>query len=533
MLDKKSDTKTSDKSVIVRGRAAPSPTGRVHIGNIRTFLFNHFFLKQQNGVNVLRVEDTDEKRKVEMGMEGIVEVLEEYGITFDEGPNTGGEFGPYVQTDRVEIYQKHAKELVEQDKAYYCFCSSERLTEVRETQTANGEKPGYDRHCRNLAKEDAQAKVDAGDDYVIRIKLPTEGYTVYKDTVFGKLSFKNDEYADGVILKTDGLPPYNFAVVVDDHLMGITHAFRAREYLSQLPINLFIYDALGWEPVNYVHVPEVMNTDGDGKLSKRKGALPAIAYLRKGYLREALVNYLALQGWSPKPEDAHEDEIYTEEEIIERFGVDRISRSPARYDEKKLHSMNGKHVRRLPAEEFAERVIAWAKDHVLKEFITDQFEEHPEWEVDLQASVKEALPKWEADMEYFVKCLGLIQERVGLLSEIPELLEFLFAENLSWSDEDWRLNEHDKEDVADALEESMKRLERVFVGKEHADHDEWEKIIRGYADELEWKHGTLFMALRSAITGSLQSPPILESIEVMGWDKAKGFVDDSVEWLRG
>jgi len=523
----------SDDKKIVRGRAAPSPTGRVHIGNIRTFLFNHFFIQSQNGINVLRVEDTDEKRKVEKGMEGITEVLAEYGITFAEGPHVGGDFGPYIQTERAEIYQKYAKQLVDEDKAYYCFCSADRLTKLREEQVASGQKPGYDRHCRNISKEDAQARVDAGEEHVIRIKLPTEGYTVYRDTVFGKLSFKNDEYVDGVILKSDGLPPYNFAVVIDDHLMGITHAFRAREYLSQLPINLFVYEAFGWEPVQYIHVPEVMNEDGEGKLSKRKGALPAIAYLRKGYLRESLINYLALLGWSPDPKEAHEDEIYTENEIIEKFSIDRIHRSPARYDEKKLHAINGKHIRRLSVDDFAGKVINWAKDHVLKEFITDQFEEHPDWEIELQKSVKEELPKWESDKDYFAKCLGLIQERVGLLSEIPDLLEFLFVDQLTWTDLDWRLNDYDKKDVANALEEITKRLEPVFAeNKDHADHDEWEKIIRGYADELEWKHGMLFMALRSAITGSLQSPPILESIDVMGWDKAKGFISGAIEWLR-
>jgi len=525
-----------NKVKVVRGRAAPSPTGRVHSGNIRTFLFNHFFIKNQNGVNILRVEDTDEKRKVEKGMEGIIEVLNEYGITFAEGPHIGGKFGPYIQTERAEIYQKYAKELVDKDKAYYCFCTPDRLAELRESQTANGEKPGYDRRCRGVSKEEAQSRVDAGEKHVIRIKLPTEGYTVYKDTVFGKLSFKNEDYSDGVILKSDGLPPYNFAVVIDDHLMEVTHAFRAREYLSQLPINLFIYEAFGWNPVNYIHVPEVMSSDGDGKLSKRKGAVPAIAYLRKGYLREAIVNYLALLGWSPKPEDAYADEIYTEEEIIEKFSLDRIHRSPARYDEKKLNAINGKHIRNLSTEDFADRILAWAKDHVLKEFITDQFEDHPKWEVELQARVKKELPEWESDKAYFVKSLKLIQERVGLLSEVPDLLSFLFRDKLNWSDDDWKLNSHDKSEVADALKEVMTRLKSAFENvndKEvHVDHDVWEKIIRGYADELGWKHGMVFMALRSAITGSLQSPPILESIEVMGWDKAEGFVDDAVNWLK-
>jgi glutamyl-tRNA synthetase len=514
-----------------RGRAAPSPTGRVHIGNLRTFLFNSLFLRKHGGTNILRVEDTDEKRKVEKGLEGILEVPDLYGIKFQEGPGIGGDYGPYIQTERRELYIQHAERLVEEDKAYYCFCSEERLSKLRERQKERKAKPGYDRKCRDLDPEEAQRRVDEGEECVIRLKFPLTGETNYHDAVFGDLKFDNKEMEDIVILKSDKLPTYNFAVVVDDHLMEVTHAMRAREYLSEIPKNVFIYESLGWEPVQYVHVPEVLNSDGRGKLGKRSGALPAVAYLRKGYLREAMINFLALLGWAPKPEDVNEDEIYTEEELVELFSIDRVHKSPARYDKKKLDYMNGKHIRRLSVEELANRVVDWAENLVLQEFITDRFEEHPKWEVELQSKVEEILPKWKADRERFVEALKLVHERVVYLGELPDLLYFLYTDELEWSKEDWRTKNHSLSEIADALDGVLPKLDEAFKNGVE-DHDLWEETVRDYADELDWKHGELFMAIRSATTGKLKSPPLFESFQVLGWNKASQFIEESIKWLK-
>lgn len=524
--------KTEADSTIVRGRAAPSPTGRVHIGNMRTFLFNSLFVRHNNGINVLRVEDTDQKRAVEKGLEGIVEVLEQYGITFQEGPHVGGEYGPYVQTERKASYREAAEQLVALDKAYYCFCTAERLTEVRERQAANKQKPGYDRNCRSIDLEEARKRVAAGEPHVIRLKYPMDGEFHYDDIVFGHLKFKNQDMEDIVILKTDGLPTYNFAVVVDDHAMAITHAMRAREYLSEIPKNIFIYESLGWTPAQYIHVPEVLNPDGRGKLSKRKGALPAIAYLRKGYLVEAMINFLALLGWSPSPDQAHEDEIYSVDELVEMFDPSRISRAPARFDQKKLDYMNGKHIRAMSIDQLAVRVIDWAENLVLKEFITDRFEEPLDWAEHLRANVARTLPAWRSDLAYFKKALELIHERLVYLSEIPDLLGFLYAEKLEWSDEDWNLKNHDRVETATALEGVLPKLDEAFANGVN-DHEAWESAVREYADQIGWKHGDLFMAIRSATTGSVKSPPLFESFQVMGWEKARGFMLAAVNWLRG
>lgn len=514
----------------VRGRAAPSPTGRVHIGNMRTFLFNSLFVRHYEGVNVLRVEDTDQKRSVEKGLEGILEVLEQYGITFQEGPHAGGKFAPYVQTERISTYAEHAEKLVEQGDAYYCFCSSERLAALREDQVANKQKPGYDRHCRNIDPAEAKARAEK-EPHVIRLKFPEDGEFIYEDIVFGELKFKNRDMEDIVILKSDRLPTYNFGVVVDDHLMEITHAVRAREYLSEIPKNVFLFKAFGWEPVQYIHVPEILNADGKGKLSKRKGALPAIAYLRKGYLVEAMLNFLALQGWSPLPEVAHEDEIYSEEELVKFFDGSRINRAPARYDQKKLDHINGKHIRNMSVEQLAERVIMWADELVLKEFITDQFEEKLDWEVKLKQDVAESLPKWKSDMEYFKKALNLVHERLIYLGEIPELISFMYSDKLQYTEEVWNFKNYDRAAVSSALEAVLPKLDEAFADGVN-DHESWEKAVREYADEIGWKHGDLFMAIRSATTGAVKSPPLFESFQVIGWEKARGFILDAVAWLN-
>lgn len=505
-----------------RVRAAPSPTGRVHTGNLRTFLNNFLFAKNTQGKYILRIEDTDQKRKVQGGIEAIIETLSLFGIEFDEDPIKGGSFGPYIQSERLEIYKKYAQQLVEKDCAYYCFCSQERL---------EGLEDGYDRYCRNLSKDEIEKKLKEKTSFVIRMKFPADGFTEFKDEIYGKIKVKNTQVDDQILLKTDGYPTYHFAVVIDDYLMKITHVFRGREYLSQTPKNVFLYNSLSWEQPKWIHTPHLLNPDGVGKLSKRKGAMSAISYLRKGYLPEAVLNYLALCGWAPKGELAKQDEIYSIKELTSLFSIDRMKKSNARYDERKLNHINSKHIRNLGIYKLTEYILHWANDLVLKNFIADEYDESEKWEVDLKEDIKKYLPLWEKDKEYFQKALSLEFERIEYLSKLPKSLNFFYDEKLSWTDEDWNTKNHEKKELADVLENILPKLEEIFK-KNNFEHEKWEKVVRGYADELGWKHGDLFLAIRSATTGRLQSPPLLESFEIMGWEKVKKFLLQAIDWLR-
>jgi len=510
-----------------RVRAAPSPTGRVHTGNLRTFLNNFLFAKSTNGKYILRIEDTDQKRKVQGGIEAIVETLGLYGIEFDESPLKGGDYEPYIQSERLELYKKYAQQLIEKDCAYYCFCTQERLQSLKEQD----ERSTYDRHCRNLNEEEVKNNLDEKKPYVVRMKFPLEGFTEFRDEIYGTIKVKNSEIDDQVLLKTDGYPTYHFAVVVDDHSMKITHVFRGREYLSQTPKNVFLYDALDWEQPKWVHTPHLLNPDGVGKLSKRKGAMSAISYLRKGYLPEAVLNYLALCGWAPKGSLAKQDEIYTVDELIELFSIDRMKKSNARYDESKLNYMNSKHIRNMGLDKLTDYVFHWAENLVLKDFIADEYDESEDWEKRLRESVKKYLPLWKENKEYFKKALSLEFERITYLGELPESLDFFYEEELTWNDEDWNTKNHTKKEIADALENILPKLENIFSNEDY-NHEKWERVVRGYADEINWKHGDLFLAIRSATTGRLKSPPLLESFEIMGWKKVETFLKQAIHWLR-
>ena len=521
-----------------RVRSAPSPTGKLQIGNLRTFAMTYFFAKSNNGDFVLRIEDTDQKRFVEGGTELIIETLALYGIIFDEGPTIAsmdskyhlrGDYGPYFQSQRKDIYQKYAQELVEKGKAYYCFCSEERLTQVREQQQQNKQKTGYDRLCRSLTLEEAKKRIENGEKPTIRMKFPTEGYTEFTDEVIGKIRANNKEFDDQIILKSDGLPTYHFGVVVDDHLMKITHVTRGREYLTQTPKNVFLYNAFGWELPKWIHTTLILNPDGKGKLSKRHGSKSAVYYLRMGYLSDAVLNYLMLSGWSPREKDAHKDEIYTRDELIKLFSIDRVQKTNARFDQKKLDYINSKHIHKMDIDNLVNTVINWAQDIVLGQFISDKFIEKEADEIELIKQIKKYLPMWKADLGYFKKALALEHERINKLSEIPMALDFFYDDNLKWDKpENWMTKNHTKEEIAKILPQIAQELDIHAKKGELYDHEKWESTVRGFADKIGWKHGDVFMALRSAITGRLQSPPLLESIEVMGWDRAKNLITNSI-----
>ena len=483
----------------------------------------------------MRIEDTDSKRNAlkdnSSAVTAMIEAYEAVGITYDEGPHVGGKYGPYVQSQRLEIYKKYAEELIDKGHAYYCFCTKERLDTLRATQKKNNQKPMYDRHCRDLDIDEARARIKNGEPYVIRMKFPTEGETVCNDLIFKEVRVKNKDVEDQILIKQDGFPTYHLAVVVDDHLMRISIAIRGVDWLPSYPKHVKLYEYFGWEMPEFAHLPLILNPDGKKKLSKRYGANSIISKLREGYIREGIVNYAMLCGWAPEPEVAHQDEIYTMEELIKLFDIKRVNKTAARYDQKKFDYINASHIRRFNIDEFANRVIDWAENIVLKHFQIDDISGLEDWEVELQERVKEYLPKWKNDPDYFKKALSLEHERVVKLSELVDGLDFFYDEKMSWEDDDWNRKNHSFAELADALEGVLPKLEEIFSDGIF-DHEEWERVVRGYADELGWKHGDLFMAIRSATTGRLQSPPLLDCFEVMGWERAKRFIEDGIFWLR-
>ena len=338
----------------VRTRFAPSPTGFMHLGGVRTALYNYLFAKKMGGKFILRIEDTDQERFVEGATEVIYDTLKACGMNWDEGPDVGGDYGPYVQSERKSLYLPYAQELVKKGAAYYCFCTKEELDERRSAAEARGEVFKYDKHCLRLSQEEIQRKLDAGVPYVIRLNCPTEGESSYDDVVFGHIAFPNSDLDDMVLIKQDGMPTYNFANVIDDHLMGITHVMRGMEYLSSTPKYNLLYNAFGWEIPQYIHLTTVMR-DAQHKLSKRDGDAYYSDFISKGYLTEALINYLALVGWNP----GTDQEFFTMDELIDAFDIHRLNNSPGIFDVTKLDWMNSQYVARMDADKYLEMAKPW------------------------------------------------------------------------------------------------------------------------------------------------------------------------------
>ncbi len=374
----------------VRTRFAPSPTGYMHVGNLRTALYAYLTAKAQDGIFILRIEDTDQERYVEGAVDIIYNTLRETGLLWDEGPDVGGPVGPYVQSERMGMFKDYALQLVEKGAAYYCFCDKDRLEEVRAVQQASGIAPKYDGHCRHLTPEEVQEKLAAGIPYVIRQKVPTEGTVTFHDQIFGDITVDCADLDDQVLIKADGMPTYNFANVVDDHTMGITHVIRGNEYLSSTPKYNLLYEAFGWEVPVYIHCPPVMK-DATHKLSKRNGDASYEDLIAKGYLKDAVLNYIALLGWSPKGER----EIFTLPELVGEWDPAGISKSPAIFDGQKLRYINGEYIRALSPEQFYERALPWMRQTVKSET------------ADLRALA------------------GVLQARCEVLSDIPEQVDFI------------------------------------------------------------------------------------------------------------
>ena len=481
-------------TIPVRVRYAPSPTGLPHVGNIRTAFFNWLFARHTGGKFIVRIEDTDVARTVPGATEGILEGLRWLGIDWDEGPEKGGQFGPYFQSQRLEIYRKVAQQLVERGKAYYCHCSSERLDQMRAEQTARKQPPGYDRHCRDLGLGTAPGAV-------IRFKTPLEGKTTFHDLIRGGVTFENATLDDFVLLKSDGYPTYHLAALVDDHLMQISHVLRAEEWLSSTPKHLLLYDALGFTPPLFAHMPIILGTDRS-KLSKRHGAVSILEYKEQGYLPEAMMNFLALLGWSFDDKT----EIFSKDDLIRDFSIERISQTAAIFNKEKLDWMDGMYMRKLSAEEFAHRAL-------------------PFLEKGLPPGVKRPL-----DVDYVKKVLPLVQERAKTLGEVATqpLTWFFFTDEIDYAAESLIDKKLDKAKTIEMLDVARVKLDELSA----FDADTLESVLRPLADEIGVKAGQLFGALRVAVTGLTATPPLFQTMEVLGQDTCLKRVDQAIAKLK-
>lgn len=469
----------------VRTRFAPSPTGFMHVGNLRTALYEYLIAKSQGGTFVLRIEDTDQERFVEGAVDIIYNTLRQVGLKHDEGPDIGGEYGPYVQSERKDLYLPYAQQLVREGKAYYCFCTKERLESLH--AEGDGEFGGYDRHCRNLPQEEVDRLLAAKTPYVIRQKMPLEGSTTFEDAVYGSITIENKELEDQILIKSDGYPTYNFANVVDDHLMHITHVVRGCEYLSSTPKYNLLYEAFGWEVPTYVHLPLIMGKNEDGsvsKLSKRHGSTGFADLVREGYLPQTIVNYIALLGWCPK----ENRELFTLEELAQNFSIDGISKSPAVFDYDKLTWFNGEYIRAMSQKDFIEASMPY---------------------------FRQVFPEGELNWPVLAT---ILQPRVTKLTQIPEMIEFF--KTLPDYPVDYFINKKSKtnlENSAEMLRQAIPALEAVSDWSEQALHD----TLMQLAQKLEVKNGTLLWPVRIAAAGMLVTPGgAIEILAILGRGEA-------------
>jgi len=445
---------------MVRSRYAPSPTGMMHLGGLRSALFEYLIAKHAGGTFILRIEDTDQERLVEGATEFIYNCMKITGLHYDEGPDIGGDYGPYVQSERKEMYLPYAKELVEKGAAYYCFCGKERLEQL-------GELESYDRHCLKLSKEEAAAKLAAGESFVIRQLIP-EGKTTFHDEVYGDITIEHDEIEDQILIKSDGMPTYNFANVIDDHTMAITHVVRGSEYLTSTPKYNLLYNSFGWDVPTYVHLPLILSGHG-GKLSKRKGDPSFQDLLDMGYLPEAVVNYIAFLGWS-SPDNR---EYFTLAELTEAFDYKNISKSPTTFDLKKMAWMNGEHIKRLPEEVFYEMALPTLRDAVKTPGI------------DLREVAR------------------ILQSRVLFVKDCPPLVEFI--DQLPDYDVELFTHKKMKTDSAVALK-ALEAILPIYRGIEKWDNDTLYAAAVECGQALEFKNSQVLWPIRTALSGQASSP---------------------------
>lgn len=459
---------------MVRTRMAPSPTGEYHVGHIATLLKNYAFAKKQGGAFVLRIEDTDQVRKVEGAEEKIIKIIHQFGLDWDEGPDKGGPHAPYRQSERLPIYAKAVQELLDADKAYYCFATSEELAIMREEQQKKGLPPKYDGRYREYPKSEALKRITQGEPYVVRLKVPENRSITFTDLIRGEISVPSDSVDDQVLLKSDGFPTYHLAVVVDDHAMEITHVMRGEEWISSTPKHILLYEAFGWNPPIYAHIPVFLNPDGKGKMSKRKGTVSAQSFLDSGFLPEALLNFFMILGWAHPTQK----EILSLEEYIEAFDPSDISAKSVVFDLQKLRWINGVYIRKLNPEELKQRI---------KPFVPNS-----------------------CDDDCLNKILPLIHERLETLSDFTELTSFFYSDISV--ERDMLLKKASAEIVQNQLSIVLHSLETL---------DSWEvatleHTLRELVVTHDWKKSQFFMLIRYAVSGCKATPPLFDMMYAIG-----------------
>ena len=479
----------------IRTRFAPSPTGRMHVGNLRTALYEYLIAKHEGGDFILRIEDTDQERFVADALDIIYRTMKTAGLEHDEGPDKDGGFGPYVQSERQAsgIYLEYAKKLVEKGEAYYCFCDEERLASLKQV-IGDKEIIVYDKHCLHLSKEEVQQKLDSGMPYVIRQNKPKEGTTTFHDDIYGDITVENAELDDMILIKSDGFPTYNFANVIDDHLMNITHVVRGNEYISSSPKYQRLYDAFGWESPVYIHLP-LITDENHKKLSKRSGHSSFEDLMEQGFIAEAVVNYIALLGWSPEDNN----EIMSLQELIEKFDYHHINKSPAVFDIVKLKWMNGEYIKAMDNEKFYEIAMPYIKEVITKDY-------------DLK------------------KVLDLVKTRIEVLPDIAGLIDFF--EELP--DYDVAMYTHKK--MKTNSENSLEVLKELLpILENHNDYsvDSLHDLIMGYVQEKGIKNGQALWPVRTAVSGKQMTPGgAFEIMEILGKEESLRRIRVGIEKLE-
>lgn len=480
----------------IRTRFAPSPTGFMHIGNLRTALYTYIIAKKYGGKFILRIEDTDQGRYVEGATDVIYNTLRSCGLNWDEGPDIGGPVGPYIQSERMGIFKEYAEQLVKSGHAYRCFCTKERMDKVHEEQQARGITPTYDRRCRDLPKEEADRLLSKGVPYVIRQKIPLEGETTFHDELYGDITVPNADLDDQILLKADGMPTYNFANVVDDHLMGITHVVRGNEYLSSAPKYNLLYEAFGWEIPTYIHVEHIMR-DACHKLSKRDGDAYFGDFTEKGCYIPAILNYIALLGWAPKSEQ----EIFTLDELVKEFDINGLSKSPAIFDPVKMTAINAEWLRRISHEEFKELALPY---------------------------IRKTCKREDIDIDVLVKTL---QPRTELLADIPEKVDFI--DELREYGNELFFNKKMKTNAETALP-ALNAVLPVLEGISEADWNE-ENIHAAVFAEIEKlgvKNGWVLLPMRAALSGKAATPGGgIELAAILGKNESVARIKKALEKL--
>lgn len=497
----------------IRVRFAPSPTGKnIHIGHIRSALYNFLFARKNKGKFILRIEDTDRTRYVEGAVEAIIKGLADYGIEFDEGPHVGGPYTPYVQSERLDKYQDLIKQMIDKGVAYYCFCSSERLDELREKQRKQKLAPKYDRQCLNLSKEEINQKIDNGEKYVVRFRIPDsenpDKAIKFKDYIHGNIKVKLKDLDDFILLKSDGFPTYHLAMLADDHEMKISHVMRSDEWLPSLPKHILLYQSMGWEPPVFVHLPPIVG-ENRKKLSKRDGAKPINEYIEQGFLKEALINFCVLLGWNP----GDDQEIMTFDEMIDKFDLDKIQKTGAFFDMKKLEWMNGMYIRNMDLSRLQQIIVPFLEKAKLIKFDN--------------GIMHNALTNDVVGEETLQSYLKLAQERLKVLNQVEDVIGFLFKENLKYDAELLIPKKLDKEQVLEGLTKAKDYLEKLS-------NESLENTDKLREDMINWVRDSglsnfqVLWPLRVSLTGQKSSPDVFDIMGVLG----KGKVVERINFAR-